>query len=87
MVKCKKFELTEPLELNYDSLYVIPANNSEYTALFGDTQYTFSAEEIEEMCDKINAIGCTSFQLSKEELVKMIKELDLRGSNNIEYNR
>ena len=74
-----KFEPTEPLTLNYANLYILPINNGEYAALFGDAQYIFTAEEIDELCDKV---GCTSFQLSKSELVKMIKEIYLYGSNN-----
>jgi hypothetical protein len=37
-------------------------------------------EELNEICEKFNAIGCTSFQLSKEELKavidKYVKEND-----------
>lgn len=59
-----KFEPTEPLVLNYDNLWVLPANE----------------EELKKICDKFNAIGCTSFQLSKEELEavidKYVKEND-----------
>lgn len=76
MVKCNKIKHTDGLVLNYDNLYIFPTTEGEYDALFGDTQYTFSEAELNEMCDKINAIGCTSFMLSKEELVQMINNIE-----------
>lgn len=75
MVRSKKFKPAEPLVLNYDRLYVLPANHEEYIGLFGDMQYIFTEEEINEMCDAINEIGCTSFQLSKEELAALIEKI------------
>ena len=70
-----KFEPTEPIVLNYDNLYVLPVNHGEYTALFGDAKYIFTAEEIDDLCDKINEFGCTSFQLSKDELAVLIEKI------------
>ena len=75
MAKCKKFKAPEGLELNYENLYVFPANKEEYIALYGDTECTFKDFELEEICDKFNAVGCTSFQLSAEELHKIIEKL------------
>ena len=75
MIKRKKFKPTEPLVLNYDQLWILPTKDKEYKALYGDTEYTFNDTEIDEICDKINAIGCTSFQLSKEELVALIEKI------------
>ena len=75
MFEYKKFEPTEPLKLNYENLYVWPVNHNEYMGLFGDMQYIFTEEEINEMCDKINSIGCTSFQLSTEELAALIEKI------------
>ena len=84
MLELKKFEPREPLVLNDDNIYMFKANEESYTALCRDIQYNFSDADIDELCDKINAIGCTSFQLSKEELAKMIEEIDLHGrSENI----
>ena len=54
-----KFEPTEPLVLNYDNLWILPANE----------------EKLNEMCDQFNAVGCTSFQLSKEDLAALIEKL------------
>lgn len=75
MTKVKKFKPTEPLVLNYDQLFIIPTKDKKYTAFYGDTEYTFDDTEIDEMCDKFNAIGCTSFLLSKEELTALIEKL------------
>lgn len=75
MVKVKKYKPTEPLVLDYDRLFVIPTENNEYTAIYGDTQYTFNDSDIDEVCDKFNAIGCTSFQISKEDLTALIEKL------------
>ena len=75
MSKCKKFKPIEGLPLNYDNLYVFPADEEEYMAFYGDTIYTFKDSEAEEICDKLNSIGCTSFQLSKEDLLAIIEKL------------
>ncbi len=75
MSKCKKFNPPEGLPLNYDNLYVIPANDEEYMALYGDTIYTFKDSEAEEICDKINSVGCTSYRLSKEDLLVIIEKM------------
>jgi hypothetical protein len=75
MIKCKKFKPSEGFEFNYDNLYVIPASNKEYTAVYGDTIYTFKDSEVEEVCDKLNLTGHTSFQLSKEDLLAIVEKL------------
>lgn len=75
MIKCKKNKPTEPLVLNYDNLWVFPVAEGEYTALYGDTQYTFSQDEIDEIVDKFNVVGCTSFQISKEELATLLEKM------------
>ena len=75
MVKHKKFNPPEGLPLNYDNIYVIPADDEEYMAFYGDTIYTFKDSEAEEICDKLNSVGCTSFQLSKEDLLAIIEKL------------
>ena len=79
MIKVKKNKSTTPLSLNYDQLFIIPTKDREYTALYGDMQYTFNDTDIDEVCDKFNAIGCTSFQLSKEDLMNVIEKLKERG--------
>lgn len=75
MVKVKKYKPTAPLLLDYDRLFIIPTKGREYTALYGDTEYTFNDTDINELCDKINEIGCTSFLLSKEDLMNVIEKL------------
>jgi hypothetical protein len=75
MIKCQKFKPSEGLELNYDNLYVIPANKEEYIAIYGDTIYTFKDTEAEEVCGKLNSVGCTSVQLSKEDLLAVVEKL------------
>ena len=75
MAKCKKFKAPKDLPLNYNNLYVIPANAEEYMALYGDTIYTFKDSEAEEICEKINSVGCTSYRLSKEDLLVIIEKL------------
>ena len=74
-MKCEKLKIPDGLDLNYDNLYVIPANKEECIALFGDMQFTFKDSEVEAICDKFNEIGCTSFQLSKEDLEALIEKL------------
>jgi hypothetical protein len=61
--------------LNYDNLYVIPSNEEEYIATYGDIQYTFNESEIDEICEKFNQLGCTSFKLSKEDLSEIVEKL------------
>ena len=75
MVKVKKYKPTEPLILDYNKLFIIPAKYGDYTAIYGDTEYTFKDTDIDEVCDKINAAGYTSFLLSKEELTALIEKL------------
>lgn len=79
MIKCEKFKVPEGLELNYDNLYVIPVNDDGYEAIHGDMIYTFKDSEVKEICDKINSIGCTSFQLSVKELLKILEKLDYKS--------
>lgn len=74
-MKCKKLKLPKEFILNYDNLYVIPANKEEYIATYGDIQYTFNESELDEICEKFNSIGCTSFQLPKESLLAIIEKL------------
>jgi hypothetical protein len=76
MAKSQKFNPPEGLVLNYDNLYVFPADGEGYMAMYGDTIYTFKDSEVEEICDKFNSVGCTSFQLSAEDLLKIVKKLD-----------
>lgn len=75
MAKCKKFNPPEGLPLNYNNLYVIPADDEEYMAFYGDTIYTFKDSEVEEICDKINSVGCTLVRLSAEDLLKIMERL------------
>jgi hypothetical protein len=75
MLKCKNFKFSEGLPLNYDNIYIIPSSNKNYTAFYRDMMYTFKDSDAEEFCDKINSIGCTSFQLSVEDLLKIIEGL------------
>lgn len=75
MVKIKKYKPTEPLVLDYDRLFIIPTKDKKYTAIYGDTEYTFNDTDINELCDKINAVGYTSFLLSKEDLMNTIEKL------------
>ncbi len=75
MAKCKKFKAPEGLPLNYDNIYVIPTNSDEYMAFHGDTIYTFKDSEAEEICEKISSFGCTSYRLSKEDLLAIIEKL------------
>ena len=75
MVKVKKYKPTEPLVLDYDKLFIIPTKDKKYTAIYGDTEYTFNDTDINEICDKINEIGCTSFLLSKEDPTALIEKL------------
>lgn len=76
MVKRKKFKPPYGLPLNYDNLYVIPADMGEYTLMYGDTQYDFTKSDVDKMCDEINAVGCTSFVLTKEELEAIIEKIE-----------
>lgn len=76
MVKCKKLKPTEGLEYDYERLYVIPATEGKYTIYYGDTQYKFNKFEIDDICEKFNSVGCTSFRLSKEDLISVIDKLD-----------
>lgn len=71
MIKCQKFKPSEGLELNYDNLYVIPANKEEYTVIYGDTMYIFKDTEVEEVCGKLSS----SVQLSKEDLLAVVEKL------------
>jgi hypothetical protein len=79
MDKCKKFTLPDDFVLDYDRLYVIPANEGQCGVVYGDSEYIFKCSETEEalkeIVDKVNSIGCTSFRLSKEELLAAIEKL------------
>lgn len=83
MKKCKRFTLPDGFVLDYDKLYVIPTNNECCTVYYGDAGYTFRSSEtteaIEEIIDKFNSIGCTSFQLSKEYLLSVVEKLKEYG--------
>ena len=72
MIKYQKFKPTEGFEFNYDNLYVIPADNEGYAAIYGDTIYTFKNSEVEKICDELSSIGC---KLSKEDLLAVVEKL------------
>ena len=74
-MKLRKFKPPKGLVLNYDNLYIFPADNREYIVTYGDAQCTFTESELSEVCEKFNSLGCTSFQLSKEELLEIIEKL------------
>ena len=82
MIKLKKFKPPKGLELNYDHLYVFPANKDEHTIIYGDTQYNFDQSDLDKICEKITSVGCTSFMLSKEDLLAVIEKLDIYTGEN-----
>lgn len=83
MDKCKKFTLPDDFVLDYDRLYVIPTNEGRCGVFYGDSEYVFKFSETEEalkeIVDKVNSIGCTSFRLSKEDLLAVIEKLKEYG--------
>lgn len=76
----KEIKLLDELALSYDRLYVFPANG-QYVAFYGDTEYIFNDDEIQQLCDKFNSIGCTSFQLTKEDLLEILEKINKENNN------
>lgn len=73
MIKWTKLPYPDCLTQDPNLVYVIPCDEGSQILYKGEI-CTIKGESVMDIVDKFNAIGCTSFQLTKEELEKMIKE-------------
>ena len=73
MIKWTKLPYPDCLTQDPTLVYVIPCEEGSQILYKGEI-CTIEGESVVDIVDKFNAIGCTSFQLTKEELEKTIEE-------------
>lgn len=73
MIKWTKLPYPDCLTQDPNLVYVIPCDEGSQILYKGEI-CTIEGESVMDIVDKFNAVGCTSFQLTKEELEKMIEE-------------
>ena len=75
MIKWTKLSFLNCYVQDPNLVYVIPCDEG--------SQIWFNGERclVQEIIDKFNSIGCTSFRLTKEEIEKMIEELKEENNN------
>lgn len=73
MIKWTKLPYPDCLTQDPTLVYVIPCDEGSQILYKGEI-CTIEDESVMDIVDKFNAIDCTSFQLTKEELEKMIEE-------------
>ena len=74
MVKWIKLPALDCFVQDPNICYIIPCKKGTQIVFKGEV-CTIEDVAVMEIVDKFNAIGCTSFQLTKEEIEKMIEEL------------
>ena len=80
MIKWTKLPTPECLTQDPNLVYVVPGDKCSKIWFKGE-ECRIEGVTVQEVIDKFNAIGCTSFQLSKEEIEKMIEEFKKENNN------
>lgn len=84
MIKWIKLSFPECLAQDPNLIYVVPCDDGSTIWLNGE--YCLIEDvTVQEIIDKFNTIGCTSFQLQKEEIETMIEELKKEKTNEYCY--
>ena len=73
MTKWTKLPVPDCLTQDPNLIYVIPCDEGSQIWFEGE-RCLVEDVMVQEIIDKFNTIGCTSFQLTKEEIEKMIEE-------------
>lgn len=74
MIKWTKLPYPDCLTQDPNLIYVIPCDEGSQIWFEGE-RCLVEDTTVQEIMDKFNTIGCTSFRLTKEEIEKMIEEL------------
>ena len=77
MIEWTKLPTPECFCQNPTLAYIIPCNNGSKIWLNGEECFVEDMT-IMDIVDKFNAIGCTSFQLSKEDINAAIEQFERR---------
>ena len=73
MIEWTKLPIPDCLIQDPNLIYVIPCNEGSKIWFKGE-ECRIEDATVLEVIDKFNSIGCTSFQLSKKDIEKMIEE-------------
>ena len=73
MIKWAKLPAPDCYIQDPNLIYVVPCEEGSQIWFKGES-CTVEGATVMDIVDKLNAIGCTSFQLTKEEIEKMIEE-------------
>ncbi len=73
MIKWTKLPFPDCLTQDPNLIYVVPCEEGSQIWFDGE-RCTVEDATVMEIVDKLNSIGCTSFQLTKEEIEKIIEE-------------
>jgi hypothetical protein len=80
MIEWTKLPTPECLTQDPNLVYVVPGDKCS-KILFKGEECRIKDATVLEVIDKFNAIGCTSFQLSKEEIEAMIEKFKKENDN------
>lgn len=73
MIKWTKLPILDDLSYDQNLTYVIPCEEGSQIWFKGE-RCIVEDVTVMEIVDKFNSIGCTSFQLSKDDIETMIEE-------------
>ena len=75
MIKWTKLPKSTHLLKPSDNIYIIPCDGG--SEIYYDDEKCFVEDAtVLEIVDKFNAIGCTSFRLSKEDIEKALEQFN-----------
>ena len=80
MIKWTKLSFLNCYVQDPNLVYVIPCDEGSQIWFNGE-RCLVEDVTVQEIIDKFNTIDCTSFQLTKEEIEKMIEELKEENDN------
>lgn len=80
MIKWTKLPILDYFSYDSNLTYIIPCEEGSQIWFEGE-RCIVEDVTVQEIIDKFNTIGCTSFQLTKEEIETMIEELKEENNN------
>lgn len=73
MIKWTKLQIPDCFIQDPNLIYIVPCDDGS-KILFKGEACLVEDKTVEEIIDKFNSVGCTSFQLTKEEIETLLKE-------------
>lgn len=80
MIKWPQLSIPECFTQNPDLIYITPYNNGSKIWFKGEECFIENAT-IMDIIDQFNAIGCTSFQFSKEDIEAAIEKFEKENNH------